>query len=182
MDGGPGCDPCQRAARLQVLDLGLQQFVGHGQVPDLGFEAADLGVAAIRQFCASASARLQACADFDAKREFLVGPIERVIYNRYKVTIVGSIPVQSTSGDTKLLFRIEGEIDKKAIRSRPREIRADDGRRRSLEAGADGFTSSHAPSGQLEPSELAYRLEPLQSPASRGGNWGISVNPPAVTR
>jgi hypothetical protein len=31
---------------------------------------------------------LSACADFDAKRQFLVGHIERVIYNRYKVTIV----------------------------------------------------------------------------------------------
>jgi hypothetical protein len=62
-----------------------------------------------------------ACLDFDAKREFLGGHIERVIYNRYKVTIVGSVPVQSASGETKLKFRIEGEIDPKAVRSRPRE-------------------------------------------------------------
>jgi site-specific DNA recombinase len=49
--------------------------------------------ASVRQFCASANARLQACADFDAKRQFLVGHVERVIYNRYKVTIAGSVPV-----------------------------------------------------------------------------------------
>jgi hypothetical protein len=33
------------------------------------------------------------------------------------VTIVGSVPVQSASGDTKLPFRIEGKIDIDAIRS-----------------------------------------------------------------
>jgi hypothetical protein len=76
--------------------------------------------ASIRQFCARAKARLQECADFDAKRQFLLGHVERVIYNRYKVTLVSSVPVQSTSGDTKLQFRIEGEIDPKAVRSRPR--------------------------------------------------------------
>jgi hypothetical protein len=78
--------------------------------------------ASVCQFCASAKARFQACADFDAKRQFLEGHIERVIYNRYKVTVVGSMPVQSASGDTKLQFRIEGEIDEKAVRSRPRVI------------------------------------------------------------
>ena len=84
--------------------------------------------ASIRQFCASARARLEACADFDAKRQFLVGHVERVIYNRYKVTIVGSVPVQSASGEIKLQFRIEDEIDQKAVRSRPRTKRAQDGR------------------------------------------------------
>jgi hypothetical protein len=74
--------------------------------------------ASIRQFCASANARFQACADFDAKRQFLLGHVERVIYNRYKITIAGSVPVQSASEDTKLQFRIEGEIDQKAVRSR----------------------------------------------------------------
>jgi hypothetical protein len=78
--------------------------------------------ASVRQFCASARARFEACADFEAKWQFLVGHIERVIYNRYKVAIVGSVPVQSGSGETKLQFRIEGEIDEKAVRSRPRTM------------------------------------------------------------
>jgi hypothetical protein len=84
--------------------------------------------ASVRQFCASARARLQACADFDAQRQFLVGHVERVIYNRYQVTLVGSIHVQAASEETKLQFRIEGEIDPKAVRSRPRTIRPEDGR------------------------------------------------------
>jgi hypothetical protein len=74
--------------------------------------------ASVRQFCASANARLQACADFDDKRQFLVGHVERVIYHRYDVTIVGAVPLQSASGDTKLPFRIEGKIDIKAVRSK----------------------------------------------------------------
>jgi hypothetical protein len=84
--------------------------------------------ASVRQFCASARARFQACADFDAKRQFLLGHVERVIYHRYKVTIAGSVPVQSASGDdTKLQFRIEGEIDRREVRSRPRTMRPEHG-------------------------------------------------------
>jgi hypothetical protein len=44
------------------------------------------------------------CADFEAKRQFLVGHIERVIYDRYKVTIAGSVPVQSASGEPSCSF------------------------------------------------------------------------------
>jgi hypothetical protein len=72
--------------------------------------------ASVRQFCASANARFQACTDFDAKRQFLLGHVEKVTFNRYKVTLTGSVPVQSTSGETKLQFRIKGEIDKLAVR------------------------------------------------------------------
>jgi hypothetical protein len=73
--------------------------------------------ASVRQFCATANARLQASAEFDTKRQFLVDHVEWVTYNRYSVTVVGSVPVQSASGGTKLPFRIEGKIDIAAIRS-----------------------------------------------------------------
>ena len=43
----PRPPPCQRAASLQALDLGLEQLGRHGQVTDLGLEAADLEVTAI---------------------------------------------------------------------------------------------------------------------------------------
>jgi hypothetical protein len=73
--------------------------------------------ASIRQFCANANARLQACADFDDKRQFLIGHVERAIYNRYDIAIVGSVPVQAASGDARLPFRIEGKINIKTVRS-----------------------------------------------------------------
>jgi hypothetical protein len=76
----------------------------------------DLLDASIRQFCASANARFQACADFDTERQFLVDHLDRVIYNGYKVTVTGSVAVQTTSGQTRLQFRIAGEIDKAAVR------------------------------------------------------------------
>jgi hypothetical protein len=76
----------------------------------------DLLDASIRQFCATANSRFHACADFDAERQFLVDHVDRVIYNGYKVTITGSVPVQTPSGQTKLQFRIAGEIDKAAVR------------------------------------------------------------------
>jgi hypothetical protein len=55
-----------------------------------------------------------------------------VIYNRYEVTLVGSVPVQAASEETRLQFRIEGEIDGKTARSRPRTISAEDGRKEKL--------------------------------------------------
>jgi hypothetical protein len=73
--------------------------------------------ASIRQFCATAKACLQVCSDFDANRQFLVDHIEGVTYNRYHVTIAGSIPVRTVSGENGLPFRIEGKIDIAAIRS-----------------------------------------------------------------
>jgi site-specific DNA recombinase len=73
--------------------------------------------ASVRQFCATAKARLQACSDFDANRHFLVDHVERVIHDRYNVTIVGSVPVRTESGESKLPFRIEGKIDIAPIRS-----------------------------------------------------------------
>src|SRR6516162_9371696 len=73
--------------------------------------------ASIRQLCATAKARLHACSDFDASRHFLVDHVERVIYDRYNVTIVGTIPVRTESGQSKLPFRIKGKIDITAIRA-----------------------------------------------------------------
>jgi hypothetical protein len=73
--------------------------------------------ASIRQFCATAKARLQACSDFDTNRQFLVDHVERVTYNRYHVTIVGSIPVRTESAESKLTFRIRDEIDIASIRA-----------------------------------------------------------------
>jgi hypothetical protein len=49
--------------------------------------------AGIQQFCANAKARSDACTDFDTKRRFLVDHVERVIYDRSTVRIVGSVPV-----------------------------------------------------------------------------------------
>jgi site-specific DNA recombinase len=72
--------------------------------------------ASIRQFCASVGARFHASTDFDTKRQFLVDHVERVIHDRYKVTITGWVPMQSTSGETTLHFRIKGEIDRLAVR------------------------------------------------------------------
>src|SRR6516162_6505644 len=74
--------------------------------------------ASIRQFCATAKARLQACSDFDENRRFLVDHVERVICDRYNVTMVGSIPVRTESAESKLPFRIEGKIDIATIRAK----------------------------------------------------------------
>jgi hypothetical protein len=57
-----------------------------------------------------------------------VDHVERVIYNHSKVTIIGSVPVASVSaGQTKLQFRIEGQIDRTG-RSKARQPVPDDRR------------------------------------------------------
>ena len=84
--------------------------------------AADIGDAHASpeagQFCERARQRSEACADFDAKRQFLAEHIERIIYNHYKVTVVGTIPLsESTQPESDrtepkgAAFRIDGEID-----------------------------------------------------------------------
>ena len=62
----------------------------------------------------------QGCVDFDAKRQFLVGHVERVIYNRYKITLTGSVPGPVVLGGHQAAISDQGEIDQKAVRSRPR--------------------------------------------------------------
>jgi hypothetical protein len=83
--------------------------------------------ASIRQFCANANVRFQACGDFDAKRQFLVDHVERVSYTGYKITVTGFVPVQAASGQARLQFRIRAEIDKSAVR---RDCSAKEPRRR----------------------------------------------------
>jgi site-specific DNA recombinase len=79
--------------------------------------------ASIRQFCANAKARFEACTDFDTKRRFLVDHIERVIYDRSTVRIVGSVPVASIAAEqTKLQFRIEGQIGNAISRGKTRRV------------------------------------------------------------
>lgn len=103
--------------------------------------------ASLRQFCATANIRWLACTDDDATRQFLVDHIERVIYNRYHVAIVGCVPVLSASGETKLRFRIEGEIDIKAVRSNA-------SRKAQLTKLQTGAGLPHSPSPIVQP-ELA---------------------------
>jgi hypothetical protein len=89
--------------------------------PTNGFEELD---DAIRQFCDRAATRLQRCTDFDAKRQFLVDHIEKIIYHRDKVTLIGCVSVehkqsQSITGSS-LPFHIEGQIDRAMVHRLPK--------------------------------------------------------------
>jgi hypothetical protein len=63
--------------------------------------------ACIRQFCAAARARFEACDDFDSKRAFLRDYVERIVFDKGKISIHGAIAHEGT-----LPFRIEGRIEK----------------------------------------------------------------------
>jgi hypothetical protein len=60
--------------------------------------------ASIRQFCATGNARLRACTDFDTRRQFLKEHVERVIFNGYRITIMGSVQVRSIAGRRRCHF------------------------------------------------------------------------------
>jgi len=96
--------------RLERLTLAKTELVKRVQAQGLREDAE----ARIRRFCATARARFEGCADVDAKREFLNDQIETVIFDRGRITIVGSIPIQGNQA--KLAFRIEGQIDRASIR------------------------------------------------------------------
>lgn len=79
----------------------------------------------IRQFCDNAKIRLEKCRDFASKRDFLLDHIEQIIYQRSKVSIIGSVPVRvsdrSDQSDTsKIEFRIESDFNKKEFHNRNR--------------------------------------------------------------
>ena len=42
--------------------------------------------------------------------------VERVVFDHYKVTVIGSVPVTASSGASSIPFRIEGEINHVAVR------------------------------------------------------------------
>jgi hypothetical protein len=75
---------------------------------------------AISRFCEVAEAHLKRCTDFDTKRQFLLDHVEKVIYQYYHVTVVGSVPVQQDLGGTAIEFRIEGKITKAMLHSKSR--------------------------------------------------------------
>jgi hypothetical protein len=90
-------------------------------LPHSGLEEVD---EAVRTFCERTGTRLQRCSDVDAKRQFLVDHIEKIIYHRDSVTLIGSVPIELKqarliAGST-LPFRIEGQIDRAMVRRLPK--------------------------------------------------------------
>jgi site-specific DNA recombinase len=143
----------------RALDDRLERLVRAKAKLAAAFQSAhheDFVDASIRQFCATAKARLQACFDFDANRQFLVDHIERVTYKRYHVAIAGSIPVRTESGESKLPFQMEGTIDIAAIRSNS-----------SRKAALVAMRSAASPADAFAQVFPSYHDEELKKLASR---------------
>jgi hypothetical protein len=71
--------------------------------------------ASVRHFCATAKARWCACTNNEARRQFLLDFIEGVIFDHYKITVFGAVPVETGTGSDTLPFRIKDEINKGAV-------------------------------------------------------------------
>jgi hypothetical protein len=50
--------------------------------------------ASITAFCQSAEARLNACTDFDSKRQFLLEYIDKIVYRAGTVSLHGAVPIK----------------------------------------------------------------------------------------
>jgi hypothetical protein len=96
--------------------------------------AHDMVQHSIREYCKVEKAAFERCSTFDLTQRFLREHIKQIVYNRSKVTLVGSVPVRrGTSQPTvPVPFRIEGELDRRAIRARPHKLQPDDGRWKKL--------------------------------------------------
>ena len=66
----------------------------------------------------------------------LLDHVQRIVYHHSRVTIVGTVPIKRGTFQTAALvpFRIDGELDRKAIRAKPQKMLPDDGRWRKLQA------------------------------------------------
>jgi len=111
----------------------------------------------IREYCERAKSRFEQCTVCDQTRQFLADHIQRVIYLRSKVTLFGSVPIKRGTFQAAVAvpFRIESELDRKAIRAKPRKVLPDDGRWKRLnEAAADAapFLAQSQPPWRLESS------------------------------
>jgi site-specific DNA recombinase len=110
----------------------------------------------IREFCHRAKMKLEKCDDYDSKRQFLVGHIEKVIYWKNKVVIVGAVPLKSGNRDdatenVKIEFRIESAFNKKEFFKKRVHYLVDS---RLREWG----------SGGRHPTEFQARMKELQLP------------------
>jgi hypothetical protein len=72
--------------------------------------------ASVRQFSATTKARWYDCTNDEMRRQFLLDFIERVVFDRYKITVIGSVPVTAGPGASSIPFRIKGEINHVAVR------------------------------------------------------------------
>jgi hypothetical protein len=81
------------------------------------------------------------CTTFDDQRQFLVEHVERVIYDHYRVTVIGSVPIKMQLSNSqeietrKIAFCLRGEIDKSTLHTKPRKKYAEDGRLNAYGAG-----------------------------------------------
>jgi hypothetical protein len=126
-NGGSGNDIDPILQRLRKRKARIAQELEEAAANDLVQES-------IRDFCLRTKERLDKCATFDMTRQFLIDHVQRVIYLRDHVTLIGSVPVRrgTRQAPVPVPFRIEGELDRKAIQARPHNLRPDDGRWKKL--------------------------------------------------
>lgn len=150
--GGAGFSSYHRyvGKELDVLRHKKAEFVQG--LPLLHKESVEFS---IRQFCDIARMRFERCATFDDKRQFLVDHVERVIYDRYRVTVIGSVPIKMQFGNSqeietrKLAFCLRGEIDRTILHKKPRRKFAEDGRLRAYRASKEPSPSAPIPAYSL---------------------------------
>jgi hypothetical protein len=129
----------------------------------------------IREYCERAKQRFDQCTTFELTRQFLVDHVQRIVYLRGKVTLLGSVPVKRGTFQAAVAvpFRIEDELDRRAIRAKPRKLLPDDGRWKKLkEAVAQALPASVKI--QLMTVEATGMLEDRGNPFPGGEVLGVA--------
>lgn len=89
------------------------------QIPTL--HKKDIVELSIRRYCESAASRFERCSNPEAKRQFLLDHIEKIVYLNDEVEVRGSVPIRlkayddpdQTSEASKIGFYIKGKINRK---------------------------------------------------------------------
>lgn len=89
----------------------------------------------VQKFCDSIKAQIDRNKTFDAKRQFLIKHIDKVVYNKYRVVLHGSVPILHQGKSDELPFTIHGVIDTSKLHTGPRRQFVVDSRLREWGSG-----------------------------------------------
>jgi site-specific DNA recombinase len=75
----------------------------------------------MRQFCENAKMRLEKCHDYESRQKFLHDHIEKVIFQKDKVTLIGSVPIKTSDNEGgRIPFKIKDDFDKRKFHKKKR--------------------------------------------------------------
>lgn len=104
----------------------------------------------IRKFSNEVNSQIDRLKTFDDKRQFLIKHVEKVVYDKYHVTVYGSVPVSYQGKVEKPPFCLKGHIDTTQLHRGPRQQFLVDGRLKEWGAGGRDIEITKARKQELQ--------------------------------